>query len=64
MMKSWIKILLFLVGGAALGYVYYLLFGCNGTCPITSSPYRTMAYFSVVGLLISGLSLPEKKKEE
>ena len=63
-MKSWIKILLFVAGGAALGYVYYLFFGCAGTCPITSSPYRTMAYFSVVGLLISGLSLPEKKKEE
>ena len=61
-MKFWLKITLFILGGAAFGYVYYLLFGCTGSCPITSSPVRTMLYFVVTGGLVGGAFLPAPKK--
>lgn len=61
-MKSWFIIFLFVLGGAGLGYLYYLFFGCRGSCPITSDPFRTMAYFAVTGALVGIINLPEKKK--
>ena len=48
---------LFALAGAGAGYLYYLFFGCTGTCPITSDPGRTMAYFGVVGALTGTLFL-------
>ena len=48
--------------GALLGYAYYHFIGCNsGTCPITSSPYISMVYGAVAGLVFS---FPSKKKNE
>lgn len=47
---------LFTAGGAVVGLAYYYLVGCaTGSCPITSSPFTTMAYMEVIGLLLSGL---------
>ena len=48
--------------GAAAGYAYYYYIGCmSGTCPITSNPYISTLYGTVVGiLLISG----KKKTQE
>ena len=43
---------LFILGGAAVGWLYYRFFGCNGSCVITSSPVRSMLYLAVVGGLI------------
>ena len=61
-MKPWLIILLFLLGGAGFGYLYYVFFGCTGSCPITSDPFRTMIYFAVTGGLAGIVCLPEKKK--
>ena len=61
-MKNAVKILLFVLAGAGFGYLYYVFFGCRGSCPITSDPVKTMVYFAAVGGLISVLFLPEKKK--
>jgi hypothetical protein len=37
--KTTMKMVLFVLGGAVAGYLYYRLVGCRtGTCPITSSP--------------------------
>ena len=58
-MKSWKRVLVFALIGGAVGYGYYLLFGCAGSCPITSSPWRTAAYFGILGVLLSGI-LPKK----
>ena len=64
-MKSWVKVLLFLLGGGILGGLYYRFFGCTGSCPITSNPYSTVAYFTLVAGLLSVLTLPDwpRKKQ-
>lgn len=48
--------------GAAAGYAYYYYIGCmSGTCPISSNPYISTLYGSVIGvLMING----KKKTEE
>lgn len=49
------RILLFVLGGAALGFGYQRLIGCHsGTCPITSNPYVATLYGAVMGFLVSG----------
>jgi hypothetical protein len=36
--------------GAVAGFAYYYFIGCNsGTCPITSNPWISTVYGSVVG---------------
>jgi hypothetical protein len=42
-----------LVGGIA-GFMYYYLVGCSsGTCSITSSPYASIGWGSMLGLFIT-----------
>lgn len=51
-----LRIVLFLIAGAALGFGYYRLVGCRtGTCPITSNPYVATVYGAVMGLLLSNI---------
>jgi Family of unknown function (DUF6132) len=50
----WLKFLIAPVIGGALGFIYYKFIGCStGTCPITSNPWISTIYSSVMGLLIS-----------
>lgn len=56
MKNRWLRISLFVAGGALAGYLYYAFFGCNGTCPITSNPWKTMLYTGVIGFLLSGIT--------
>lgn len=36
--------------GGALGFLYYKVVGCRtGSCPITSSPIRSIAYGALMG---------------
>lgn len=46
------KIALGIVIGGLAGYLYYYFIGCDGTCPISSNPYRSILYGSVVGTLL------------
>jgi hypothetical protein len=39
--------------GAVGGYVYYHFWGCDGTCLITSSPWRSTLYGAVIGGLLN-----------
>ncbi len=51
-----VKYLLSIALGAALGYLSYKKVGCpNGSCPITSSPYRSTLYGGVMGFLLAGM---------
>ncbi len=39
--------------GSGAGYAYYYFIGCNsGTCAITSNPINSIAYGSLMGLII------------
>ena len=53
-LKKLIRPGLFLLGGALAGLAYYYFFGCENGCVISSSPWRTMAYMGLAGLLLSG----------
>ena len=51
-----IKIILGVVAGAGVGYLYYRFVGCrSGPRFITSNPYRSMIYWAVFGGLLANL---------
>jgi len=52
--------------GAGLGYAYYHFIGCrSGVCPITSSPWISTGYGSLLGLIFaSGTKKSQLKKEQ
>ena len=39
--------------GAILGFLYYNIIGCNGSCAITSSPVNSTLYGSLIGLILT-----------
>ena len=54
-----------LVGGVAAGLAYWKFIGCSsGNCAITSSWWRSGAYFGVLGVLLTGALYGGKKKKE
>jgi hypothetical protein len=55
-MKRFKKIMIFVVIGGVLGYVYYSFVGCStGACPITSHPLNTILYGGVIGLILGSV---------
>jgi len=51
--------------GAGLGYAYYYYIGCSsGACPITSNPWISTGYGSVLGLIVASASKKDKTKTE
>lgn len=58
-----IKTAIFTILGAVAGFLYYKYVGCvSGTCPITSNPWTSIGYGTVVGLVL-GWNNPSKEKE-
>ncbi len=54
-----------IVIGIIAGYLYYLKVGCtSGTCPITSSPWMSMLWGSVIGYLLGDIFSKKKPKED
>ena len=52
--KPWLRRGLFILGGAAVGYLYYRLVGCSpGSCVITANPWSSMLYMGLIGFLLS-----------
>jgi hypothetical protein len=50
-----LRIVLFVLAGATLGFGYQRLVGCrSGACVITSNPFVATLYGAVVGYLASG----------
>lgn len=53
-----------IIGGIA-GYLYYYFVGCSsGTCAISSNPYNSTLYFSILGGLLISIIKPEQSKEK
>jgi hypothetical protein len=52
--KKMIKIIIGVVVGATIGFLYYKFIGCaTGACPITKNPYSSTIYGAVMGLLVA-----------
>lgn len=50
-----LRIALFVIGGAAVGFAYQRLVGCRtGACAITANPYISTLYGAAMGYLLSG----------
>jgi phage shock protein E len=50
--------------GAVAGFFYWKFYGCNGTCLITSSPLKSILYFSVMGALVNNMFKPQQKQTD
>ncbi len=59
-MKRLVRPVLFAAAGTLVGLGYYYLFGCAGSCSITSNPWMTMGYMGIIGGLLSGV-IPKKE---
>ena len=54
-----------IVIGIIAGYLYYVKVGCtSGTCPITSSPWMSMLWGSIIGYLLGDMFTKKKSKED
>lgn len=54
----WQRRVIFGLVGAAGGFAYYYFIGCaSGRCPISSNPYISTAYGTLMGIL-----MPTRKK--
>lgn len=62
MMKKLILIAAPTLVFAAMGYFYYGLVGCNGTCAIASSPYLSILFGAVIGALLGSILIDWRKK--
>lgn len=51
--RNKMKLVLFVLGGAVAGFLYYKFVGCRtGACPITSSPVISTLYGAGMGFLL------------
>ena len=49
-----LRIVIGMVAGGGLGFVYYKFVGCaSGACPLTSNPFISTIYGGVVGALVA-----------
>tara|TARA_B100001079_G_scaffold48486_1_gene39617 strand:- start:4493 stop:4714 length:222 start_codon:yes stop_codon:yes gene_type:complete len=61
--KTLVRIPLGVIFGGSLGYTYFYFIGCNsGSCAITTDPVNSIAYGSLVGLIIFWLVKNKKEK--
>ena len=52
--NKWFRKVSFVLIGALGGFAYYYFIGCNsGACPISSNPFISTGYGSLIGLTLS-----------
>ena len=51
--SKYMRLLIGLIGGSLLGLLYWEFIGCNGSCPLTSNPYKTVLFFAAMGVLMA-----------
>lgn len=54
------KLVLGMLVGAILGYLFYAFYGCNGSCMISSSPLNSTLYGTVAGAILSRRFIAKK----
>ena len=48
--RAMVITLIGIAAGALIGFLYFKLVGCRtGTCPLTSSPVRSVLYWALIG---------------
>lgn len=50
--KSPWRVAIFALGGAVAGLAWFQLVGCNGSCPLTGSAWRSATYFAAVAAVV------------
>lgn len=51
-----IRIMIGLVSGGLIGFLYYRFVGCrSGACMITSNPYLSTLYWALLGGLVANI---------
>lgn len=49
------RMVLYVIGGAAFGYGWYRVVGCStGACPLTSNPWTSTGWGALMGFLMAG----------
>ena len=49
-----IRLIIGAVAGGVVGFLYYRFIGCStGTCPLTSNPWASTIYGTVLGVLLA-----------
>jgi len=49
-----LRVALFAIGGALVGWLYYRFVGCrSGACPLTSNPIVSSLYGAALGVLFA-----------
>ena len=61
--KKLLRTVLFALGGAGAGLIYYYVFTCDSGCAITSSPTRTMLVMAAITASASMSFGGEESKE-
>lgn len=57
--RTWLRPLLFALGGGLAGLLYYHFFGCTTGCTITSNPVNSVIYMGLIGALLAGVTKKE-----
>jgi len=65
LLRKHILLIAGIIVGAIGGYIYWRTIGCSsGTCSISSKPLNSMAYFALLGGLLSGFFTKKEKQKE
>lgn len=62
-MRRWMPYVLFIALGAAAGWAYWNWYGCVHGCAITGRWWTSTAYGGVMGYLVHGLVIPERREQ-
>ncbi len=61
--KELLSAIIGMVIGAVGGFIYYKTVGCStGSCPITSNPWLSILWGTIIGYLLGSLFIKKNKK--
>ena len=62
--RKWIRHMVFVACGMAVGWAYARFIGCGSSCAIRSNPQILAPYMGVIGFLLSVMTAKEKQGKE